>query len=263
MSEVIDVLIPAIEKDLGTLPYVIDAIRNHVAHPVGRIFIVAPKSRRIKRLCRAKNCVFVDETRVLPITKDDIRYRTRRWDRSGWMLQQLIKLSGDRICTTKYFLVMDADTVLIRPHRFLENGRTVFYCRQWSQPEYFRMYRRLMGDRPRRPVSFVAHYMLFSKPVLARLKRRIEGRHRTRWYMAILRCINRSHPFAFSEYETYGNFLYALHPERVLIKKARNRSLSGGMRNLTPERIRRLARTWRSLSFHKRKHYSRVVGKKK
>lgn len=29
----IDVLIPAIEKDLATLPYVIDAVRTHVKHP--------------------------------------------------------------------------------------------------------------------------------------------------------------------------------------------------------------------------------------
>jgi hypothetical protein len=157
---------------------------------------------------------------------------------------------------------MDADTVLIRPHRFLVDGRTVFYCRKWSQPEYFRMYRRLMGMHPRRPASFVAHYMLLSKSVLYRLKRHIENRHQTRWYKAILRCMNKSHPFAFSEYETYGNFLCTLNPDRVLIKKARNKSLNASLRSISPAQIRKLARTYRSLSFHKRRHYSRLAVKK-
>lgn len=42
----IDVLIPAIEKDSGTLPYVIDAIRKHVKHPIGSIMIVSPNSQK-------------------------------------------------------------------------------------------------------------------------------------------------------------------------------------------------------------------------
>lgn len=50
----IDVLIPAIEKDLATLPYVIDAVRTHVKHPIGRILIVAPKKTRILDFCRKK-----------------------------------------------------------------------------------------------------------------------------------------------------------------------------------------------------------------
>lgn len=50
----IDVLIPAIEKDLATLPYVIDAVRTHVKHPIGRILIVAPKKTRILDFCRKR-----------------------------------------------------------------------------------------------------------------------------------------------------------------------------------------------------------------
>ena len=262
MPAAIDILIPAVEKDLGTLPYVIDAVRRHVMHPIGRIYIVAPRSGRIIQLCKAKNCVFVHEKSVLPISKRHIRYRSRRWEKSGWMLQQLLKLSGDRICSANHFLVMDADTVLIRPHLFRVDGRTVFYCRSWSQPEYFRMYRRLMGEHPHRPASFVTHYMLFSKSVLAKLKHRIEKRHNTRWYKAILRNMNKSQPFAFSEYETYGNFLYALNPHRTLLKRARNKSLHVSIRSLSPQRLRQLAQKYRSISLHKRKFYSRSAVKK-
>ncbi len=256
----IDVLIPAVEKDLGTLPHVIDAVRKQVRHRVGQIFIVAPRRRRILALCRRKRCKFVDENTVLPIQKRHIRYRSRKWERSGWLYQQLLKLNGDTLGTAPDFLVIDADTVLIRPHVFKQGNKTVFYCRNWSQPEYFRTYRRLMGRKATAPVSFVTHYMLFNKAKLRLLKRQIEARHRTRWYTAILRAMDKSKPFAFSEFETYGNFLYTQNPRGVLLKKALNKSLTTNIENLTRQKLKALARKYRSISFHKRRVYRRGTG---
>lgn len=65
----IDVLIPAIEKDLATLPYVIDSLRRYVQHSISNIYIVSPENSRIRQLCSRKACVFVNETTVLPFTK--------------------------------------------------------------------------------------------------------------------------------------------------------------------------------------------------
>jgi hypothetical protein len=253
----IDILIPAIEKDLATLPRVVDSARAHIRHPIRRILIVSPRSARIQRLCKKKKCRFVDESSVLPIRKADIRYGSKKWERSGWMLQQLLKMSGDVLCSTPDFLVMDADTVLIRPHTFRQGNKNVFYCRRWSQPEYFRTYRKLMGKPRSARVSFVAHYMLFNRAKLARLKRRIEARHGVPWYRAILRSMDRSKPFAFSEYETYGNYVYASDPRSVIIRPALNKSLRTDVRRISPGRMRSLARRYRSLSFHKRKGYAR------
>jgi len=255
-SQPIDVLIPAVEKDLGTLPHVIDAIRRHVRHPLGEIVVVAPESARIRGLCREKGCRYVDERTVLPLAKRDIRYRSASWDRSGWLYQQLLKLNGDAVCR-RDFLVADADTVFIRPHVFRSGGRTVFYSRDWSQPEYFRMYRRLLGRNPRAPHSLVTHYMLFERSKLRRLKRAIETRHGVPWYAAILRLVDTRKPFGFSEYETYGNFAYSLRPSGYLIRPSRNRSLAGSPDAIPGRKLARLARAYRSLSFHKRHVYRR------
>lgn len=257
----IDVVIPAIDKDLGTLPYAIDSVRKYVAHPIGRIYIVAPGSNAIQALCERKSCTFVHESSVLPLRKHHISYRSKRWDRSGWLYQQLLKLGSSSIAGRRYFLVLDADTVLIRRHRFLENGRHVFYCRGWSQPEYFVTYRKLLGRKAPRPRSFVTHYMLFDKTKLSALKRTIEARHGTRWYHAILKSVNRSKQFGFSEYETFGNFVYSLSPRSVRLMSALNRSLSGSPSRLSPATRQNLARRFRSLSFHKRKVYVRRAGR--
>ncbi|WP_308638204.1 DUF6492 family protein [Paenibacillus silvisoli] len=253
----IDVFIPAIEKDLGTLPYVINAVRKQVKHPIGRFLIVSPNSSRIKALCKRKRCTFVNENKVLPITKKHIHYRSRRWERSGWMFQQLLKLGGDKLCSSNYFLVIDADTVLIRPHVFRSGGKTLFYCRNWSQPEYFRTYRKLMGKKAIRPASFVTHYMLFERSKLRQMKKMIAAKHGMSWYRAILKSMDRTKQFAFSEFETYANYLYARNRSGVGIRKALNKSLNMSASQLSPARRQSLARSYRSVSFHKRKAYSR------
>lgn len=254
----IDVIIPAIEKDLGTLPRVIDSVRSMVQHPIGTIMIVSPDTPKMRQLCARKRCVFVNENTVLPITKKHIRYRSAKWDRSGWLYQQLLKLSGDKLSSRDYYLTIDADTVLLRPHRFTtDGGRTIFYYRNWSQPEYFVTYRKLMGRKKAAPRSFVTHYMLFKRSRVARLKRTIEDRHQTSWYKAILRSMNRKKQFAFSEFETYGNYYHSYDPHGYLLKPARNVALGLKMSQLTPEKRRKLALSYRSVSLHKRKWYTR------
>lgn len=255
----IDVLIPAIEKDLATLPYVIDAVRTHVKHPIGEILIIAPKKQRIIDFCRAKGCTFINENTVLPITKKDIHYRSRTWERSGWLFQQLLKLNGDKLCTADYFLVIDADTVLITPHRFREKGKTIFYSRNWSQPQYFVTYKKLMGRKVSSSSSFVTHYMLFERSQLAQMKKEIEAKHNMPWYSAILHSMNRNKQFAFSEFETYGNYLYSKNRERMKIRKSRNKGLHMNAGQLSTQKLNQLAKKYRSLSFHKRKGYVRTV----
>lgn len=254
-----DVLIPAIDKDMGTLPLVIDSLRRYVQHRIGTIYIVSPKSDRIRRLCANKKCTFIDEKTVLPITKKHIRYGTARWDRSGWLYQQLLKMNGDKISKAPFFLVIDADTILIRPHVFRKDGKTIFYYRSWSQPEYFRTYHKLMGVKAPSPKSFVTHYMLFEKAQLTRLKQVIETRHGKPWFHAIIQSINRKKQFGFSEYETYANYLYSKQPARMILRKSLNKALHSRASSLSQKKLDSLAKNHRSLSFHQRKVYQQGV----
>ena len=253
----IDVLIPAIEKDLGTLPRVVESVRLHSRNPIGEVIIVAPRKPSIQTLCRKNGWRFVDENKVLPITKQNINYRSASWERSGWLFQQFLKLSGDKLCKADFFLVIDADTVLIRPHTFRSGGRTFFYTRGWTQPEYLRTYAKLMGSKPSSPRSLVTHYMLVEKSKLRELKQDIEARHGKSWYKAIYRSIDRSKQFGFSEYETYGNFVYSRNQAGVRLIPALNRSLYSRVDSLTPKRTGELAAKFRSVSFHERKDYVR------
>lgn len=247
----IDILIPVIEKDLLSLPFVIDMARANVIHPITEIMIVAPDNERIKEVCYQKGCRFVDENSVLPITKNDIDYKTNEWDRSGWLFQQLLKLSGDAICSSDHYLVLDADTLLIRPHVFKDKEKTVFYCRSAKIPEYFKTYKRLLGVKATAPLSFVAHYMLLEKSKLAELKKAIEYKNNAVWYAAIIKSINKLRQITFSEFETYGNFVYAKYPNQMIMADALNLNLKRAKnQDIAQLDFQQLAENFRSVSLH-------------
>ena len=148
----IDVVIPAIDKDLGTLPYVIDGIRKHVTHRIGRIYVVSPQSEKIKAVCRRKHCTFILENDVLPIRKKDIVYRSVKWERSGWLYQQLLKYGSSAFVGQRQYLVMDADTVLIRPHSFRFNGKAFFIAAGGASRNISSLTASSWGAKPSVPV---------------------------------------------------------------------------------------------------------------
>ncbi|MCL6442604.1 MAG: DUF6492 family protein [Alicyclobacillus sp.] len=211
----IAVLIPVIEKDMPVLPYVIRSIRRFVAHPISEIVVVSPPSKGLHDLCQAEGCTFLDENCVLPINKRDLRYVSNGRDRSGWLFQQLLKLSCDGICRDERCLVVDADTVFTRVQCFENAGKTILNTSDEYHVPYRRAFSRLLGYAPKSPVSFVAHHMVFERQILSSLKKDIELVHRKAWYQAIIDCIDRSDVSGFSEYETYGNYAYINFREHV------------------------------------------------
>lgn len=243
----IDVMIPVIEKDLPVLPHVIDGIRQHVKHPIGEIYIVAPDHAQIKDVCEKNMCKFVCEDSVLPITKREAG--------SGWMLQQLLKLNGEIICSNENFLAIDADTVMIAPHIFIHHNQYVFYCadQYWDNKPMFDHYQKLMGMEAVAPVSLINHYMFFNKTHLAQMKELIESRHGMPWYQAILEKSDPNAFVPFSEFETYGNYMLSKFPNKVILNRGKNLDYrQGQLELLSTLDLNKTRRSYKSISFHNR-----------
>ncbi|MCR5711268.1 MAG: DUF6492 family protein [Prevotella sp.] len=208
-TEQIDVVIPIIAKDLQTLPLCLNGIRHCVANQVKDIYIVAPAQQEILTFCQANNIVFVDENTVfgyspmsLNVIADDGR------NRSGWLFQQFVKLSG-KIGSCRYYLCIDADHVLIRPHVFLtEKNETVFYLSYEENQFYYDMIHRILPGQEILNLSYVDHKMLFDKEQVAQLQETIcKNCGVDSWQQAILDNLDLSTISGFSEFETYGNFV--------------------------------------------------------
>lgn len=204
----VDVVITAIEKDLDVLPRCIEGIRRCIPHPIAAIYLVAPASEAMRSAARELGMEFVDERSVLGFGPKDLRIITADGqNRSGWMYQQLLKLAGT-VGSSPFFLVIDADHILLRPHTFIDTqGRTVMYrSSEYHRPYYGAMHR-LLGIGKEEPLSYVAHKMMFDRSRLAQMCADIESRSGKKWHQAIIDQLDLTGPSPFSEYETYGHYL--------------------------------------------------------
>lgn len=223
-DEPIDVIIPVVEKDLRILPLCLEAMKRFVTNRIQAIYLVAPDSEVIKEFCQKYGLIFVDEHSVLGYGVEDIHYLLSDGrNRSGWLFQQLLKLSN-RIGTCSYFLVIDADHILVRPHTFLTvDGKTVFYrSREFHEP-YYTAIRKLLGKDEIPSLSYVAHKMLFSRDRVEKLKQAISVFVDRPWDQAIMSILDVDQVSCFSEYEMYGNYF----PKNDMVCKLfRNKSLT-------------------------------------
>jgi hypothetical protein len=247
----IDVVIAAIDKDYDVLVHVIDSIRKNVRHPIGDILIISPESEVVKKICKTKKYVFVDENTVLPITKKDINYTVAGKDRSGWLFQQLLKYAAEKYCKQKYYLVTEADTVFLRPRVFEQNGKTLFPCsNQLCHIPYFYSYKALLGKTIYPYVNFTSHHSLINKRRLKQLKRDIELYCKKPWYRAIIENIDKTEGSSVSDYETYGQYMYNNYKNEVELEDWSNISLKRSLLSNINKLSNKFARNYKTISFH-------------
>ena len=222
----IDCLIVAAAKDAAIIGYTVEGLRRNLLHPEPRITIIGQDAPGLEELAARLEVGFVSERDVLPFTKSDIDYRFNGTDRSGWLFQQLLKLAGDRVVTTEHYLVIDADTVLVRPQSFMRDTQPVLLHSDEHHAPYFDVAARLLGVPTDNPLSHVAHMMLFSVNRLQALQRHLENRHGQPWYDAIIANTRRDTGSGFSEFELYGQWCALTYPTETLHEYWYGRSLS-------------------------------------
>jgi hypothetical protein len=201
----LSVLIPVAFKDSHKVRHVVESVQRHVMHSLERICLVGdPDVAHVAKSCGVD---FLHENDVLPPEFASWMFIPRGMDRSGWLKQQLLKLSCDELFSTSHTLVIDSDTIFLQPVQFLDGEDPIFYCSSEYHSPYFRAMREFADVRKQVSVSFVSHHMVLPHEVVRDLKRRAEVKHAQPWWAALLRSLSANELSAFSEYETVGNFL--------------------------------------------------------
>lgn len=197
----IDVVIPMVERDIVVAGYTIEAIRKLVSHNIREIYIISPESENMRAFAKKQNCTFILEDDILP--SNEIRKQ------GGWIVQQFLKLSADKVVKADHYLVVDADTVFLRPVIFEEKG-TYFINAHWDfAPNRKKMTSLILGNDKAYQYDFVSHNMLFSKSILANMKKHITDRFDKSWDLAIMELISKDGEsrYSFSEYDLYATYL--------------------------------------------------------
>ena len=152
----------------------------------------------------------------------DIKIRQQWWCRgvgriSGWVTQQIVKLSSCDLVTTSNLLFIDSDVVFFRPFdvRSLV-GRSPPVMHRSQLPESLREHARwhdaacrLLGLSPDGVLrhNYIGSLVVWRRELVLALRERLAESSGDRWYRALAR------QRAFSEYILYGVFCSTLAPD--------------------------------------------------
>lgn len=199
MIENFDILIVAHQKDFQKLSMVISSIKSNIIG-FDKIHIISNG----KLLSDDPRVVIHDENDVLKVDLNRIKYRPQ------WIYQQLLKLL--QTVTKKWYLVIDADTIITRELSPIANGNGKFYFNQNTQnfKPYFNFAEKLKVPKTEEN-TFISEIMLFNRDYVKELF----SMNNLNTTEEILEFIyeNVDEESQLSEYELYGNFVEKYHPD--------------------------------------------------
>lgn len=182
--------------------------------------------------------------------------------RTGWYVQQFIKLGYSKICKDEYYLLWDSDTIPVkRIELFDEDGVPFIDCKtEYHKPYFDTIGNLLPGYKKQVKESFIAEHMLINKQVMLDLINDIEQNTALAGVDYIEKIINAidSKELAssgFSEFETYGTYVYKKYPDRYKVRKWKSLRFGGfyfeGANDLNDENRKWLAKKYDAISFEK------------
>lgn len=198
-----DILIPLGPNDVNNIHTMITYTQKNI---IGyrNIYIVS-----FDPSISIENCITIDEN-IFPFNKNTITQYIGNPNRSGWYLQQLIKLYATFVIDSLLdnYLVIDADTFFLKPTYFFKDNIPLYNFSAEYHPPYFEHMKKLHPSLYQKfDGSGICHHMLFQKDKLIELFKLVENYHHDTFYHCFLKYINNHEESGASEYEIYFNFI--------------------------------------------------------
>lgn len=268
MRRLLDMVVPIIEEDLDATLYILPYWEKYL--PINQlIFIGSDKVQRELKRRSFDKIYFIDENtiidkqRVCDIIADITNGDEAAVERSGWYLQQFLKMAYAQYCEDDYYLIWDADTAPLKRIDMFELDYPLFDIRIEEHMPFFNTIANLFGGMHKMiEGSFVAEHMVINCDIMNCLLAEIDNNsylQGSSWYEKILRAIEKEElPWSgFSEFETYGTYCMARYPQKYRFREwhsCREGNLYFEAGNLTLKEEKWLAREFDALSFEKWQH---------
>jgi hypothetical protein len=260
----IDVHIICGPNDIELLPYVAAGSLAGSANPINNIHVIAPEDHldQARSILRSGFPYYSsrlrwhsDESLVPKAIRSSLREHFG--SRSNWVLQQYLKTVSVADSRSDGVLIVDADTILLRPRVWLTSRRVqaLMPTTEYHAPYYdflrglSRLYLESRG-------SYVSHHMLMQPGMMRQILKYCGADTLELLHAQAMRLADTSTPSFFClEYELYAHGLIALHPESVVMARWANCPLQ--REELTAQQnqqksLSRLSRNYYSVSLH---HY--------
>jgi hypothetical protein len=218
----VDVVVPVGPRDVSIMELTLEGVHRNLAGPVGQIWCVAPRDVGAELRRRYRDVTVIDEEDVCDPQRKAM-LRREFGARAGWLLQQFITLSTPEISGAEAVVVIDADTILLRPRRFRAGHSTLLLAAQEFHVGYYEVLARVWGESVELPpFSCIAHQMCFVRDDVLAMRGAIEQRWGAPWIDALLSCCEPENGEFLSEYELYGNWRLRMAPDATVVRPMRN-----------------------------------------
>lgn len=256
----LDVVVVAHPKDFVTLPVTIASLVLNCENPIRQFMIYVPEfaleeatniSRDLSATYQQDIYVISERTLVPEATMHMIQEKFG--ERSGWLLQQVLKLESVLIGDETAKLVIDADTSIVSRQLFLDReGRQILHVSSECQDSYYTFLSGL-ADLPSPFYTHVSHHMVMQRDILNEIMLQL-GLASTDELLkrAIKFCRSNSNLTVSLDYEFYGQFARVFAPDRIKLSRLSNlavRDLPANQKALG-RLIAISSRHFKSLSFH-------------
>ena len=194
-----DIVLVCHEKDFETVKVVLYGVLANSLNPIQNIFFVSTLIERPDWL--PENIKYIYEDDIVGVKEAKILLRSLPY--KGWVLQQILKFSADQL--SKKFVVLDCDTVLLKPHLFFDSEATVLRLSYEHSPHY-KAFEKSLGISSVGFFSYTCHMMPYKSDVLSLLKSQIKNVTGMDWIKHFCKFAI-DHGMVLNEQDLYAKFL--------------------------------------------------------
>ena len=223
----LSLVVPSIPSDINNLLGNTNIFFKYL--PIKNIYIIGPDT--IKDRIMQKNdsrLIFINENEFVDVEKIRATYLSRtskNINRSGWYIQQFIKMQFSRFTKDEYYLIWDSDTIPLKQVKmFDEDSRPFFDMKTEFHEPYFDTIAKLFPDVHKViNKSFISEHMIINSNFMRVLIDEIESNSALdgeNFQEKIINAINLKDltSSGFSEFETYGNYVMTRYPESYILR---------------------------------------------
>ena len=258
-------VIPIISKDFYKISYNFKFYINFIDDIKNIVFIGNEEIENLIKEIKSPfdfPINFINEKMLLDV--DNIKQLIKKRNetaviRSGWYIQQFLKMNYCNICQDKYYLVWDSDTIPVKKVKmFKSNGKPFFDVKTEFNEPYFITMNNIFPELGKKyDYSFISEHMVINTKLMKNMINRISDNNNligNTWYEKIINNIeaNSLSTSGFSEFETYGTFV-KVHYKQVYSKRPWKSLRTGNLycnpKFLTNSDIKKLSKYYNSISF--------------
>ena len=197
-NDKVSLVIPTISKDFYKIA---NNFKFYINYIKGINNVVLIGNERIKSLIKENNSSvnfpinFINEKALLDVDKIKQLIKKRNITaekRSGWYIQQFLKMIYCKICQDKYYLVWDSDTIPVKEiNMFKYNGKPFFDVKTEYTEPYFSAMKNIFPELGKiYNYSFISEHMIINAKLMENMINRIANNKNLlgdTWYEKIIK----------------------------------------------------------------------------